>query len=194
MTAQAAETTTLYIRVPAQLKQRVQQVALDTEQLTDTVVRLLQDGLELPRLRSEKSALDAQVQHLNTANSLLQNQADFANSQIAAYRSQIQQLNQWLSVPVAKCKHCQQTATVLQVAANQCPTTRAPQATGFELLDMYKGQQGSLEILRDLSALVGAATMVVAAANVFGQAGSGTSGAARRRTTSSRTTNTTRRS
>jgi hypothetical protein len=87
-----------------------------------------------------------------------------AQARSTQLEQQLGLLRQWLGVPVAQCKDCQAAATVSHVAMRQCPTTGNTASMGFELLQAYKGAKGAFEVLRDLSALVGAGVVIAGAA------------------------------
>jgi len=87
---------------------------------------------------------------------------EWAQGTLRAYEQQIEQLNQWLKFPIAQCKeHCGQAASLQQIVYNQCPRDGGPSPNGFELLPQYD-RPTVLEGLRDLSGLVGVASVLVA--------------------------------
>src|SRR5260370_26392282 len=180
----AADSSTLYLRLPRELKTRVQHYATKREggQLTDAAIDLIACGLawhdqarerieakqERAALEQEFAAARAKIDNLERELSTLASKLgtaemlrEMAEGKLADYYMQIQAFNYWLSVPIARCKDCNVEASFRHVAAAQCPTSqRASQ--GYEFLPQYQGQKDAGEIIRDFAAVVGAASVLVA--------------------------------
>ena len=161
----------MYLRVPAELKEAIQRQQQPGQPLTDVAIEVLQDGLSWRATAQARAAgaqrvaeLEMQLHAAQASTRWAERERDAARGQCAQLSEQLGMLQQWLAVPVAECKDCRTIATVSHVAMKQCPTTGQPALQGFELRPEYTGEKGAWEVLRDLSALVGAGVVLATAA------------------------------
>jgi hypothetical protein len=183
-----AESTSFYLRLPNDLKARVQEYATTRErnQLSEAAVDLIASGLNWQEQARERTAaneerealtcelvlLKQKVEHFERERGVLadklstsEQRRELAEQSLQNYYEQIQAFNYWLSVPIARCKDCNGEVNFRDVASAQCPNRPGQLSQGYEFLPQYQGKKEFGEVVRDLSAVVGAATVLVALAN-----------------------------
>ena len=160
-----AESSSLYLRVPRDLKEQLEGFIAQKpeQQLTDGVVELMRRGLRFEEMNAELTESKRKATELDSQKALLAQQLQITRVRLSTVESQVRQLNQWLYTPIAKCRHCTQVGTIMDVVAHQCPQPGGPAGVGFDLLEQYRGEKGALEILRDISAVVGGVAIAAAA-------------------------------
>lgn len=173
----ASERGSTYLRLPQELKERIHDYAGPRGlSLTAAITDLLGKGLTWGEIDDELTRARGRIPQLEVENQTLRDQVELKERTVqelrhthTAYQQQIQQLNQWLSFPIARCKeHCQKEATLVHIIYNQCPETGGPSPYGFELLSQY-GRKTPMDVLKDFGPLVGVAGVLIALASAASQ-------------------------
>ena len=178
MTTSTVDSKAVYIRMPAELKERVESYAQERAwPLTDAVEELLRQGLDsrdsAERLRERVEAMESLVGQIQAGKNSAEHQLRLAQATADSYRSQMSglqsQFNQVLTLPVARCKHCRTLATVREVVNKHCANGQCGHTPGFDLLPEYVGEKGTWDAIRDISAVIGGITVAVAALSALEQ-------------------------
>ena len=178
MMATTTDSKAVYIRMPAELKDRVESYAQERGwPLTDAVEELLRQGLEsrdsTDRLRQRVEAVEGLIGQIQASKNTAEHQLGLAKATADSYRSQMSglqlQLDQVLTLPVARCKYCPTIATVREVVSKRCANGQCSHAPGFDLLPEYVGEKGAWDAIRDISAVIGGIAVAAAAINALEQ-------------------------
>jgi hypothetical protein len=171
-----AERDSTYLRLPQDLKERLSDQA-DRRgiSLTSAITELIEKGLGWDALNAELIQARGRIPKLELENQSLRDQVKFQaqtgrdlSETLGKCRHQTEQLDRWLSFPIASCKDCQKQANIVHIVYNQCPTTGGPSAFGFELLSQFE-RKAPIDVIRDFAPLVGIAGILIALASADDQ-------------------------